>query len=96
MVTLSIAFCVALSLLVAWTVVVPLCRSADEQPSASFSAESVNLNDQQERCIQVLKDLELDLATGKLTADEYSRMRASVGQELLGIVDKIQSLESAT
>ena len=50
------------------------------------------LHDQRERCLQVLRDLELDQATGKVNGEEYARMRAAVGKELLAIVDQLKTI----
>lgn len=94
MLTISILLCLALSFGIAWAVLFPLFQSDSADVQSSASAETSALSDQRERCIQVIKDLELDLATGKLTSEEYSRMRSSVGQELLSIVDKLKALSS--
>jgi hypothetical protein len=82
--------CLLICLLGVWYVFMPYFEGASgsnlESNSKSFSA----LQDQRERCLQVLRDLELDKATGKVSSEEYARMRASVGKELLVIVDQLK------
>ncbi len=80
--------CFMFSAAVTWFILRP---HFDAEQVATTGATDTSLADQRERCIQVLKDLELDLATGKVSAEEYARMRASVGHELLGIVDRLKN-----
>ena len=87
----AVVACFVLTLAVSWWVLRPHFDPSLSASSLSDAPVQTTLQDQRERCVQVLKDLELDLATGKLSADEYARMRASVGHELLTIVDKIKS-----
>ena len=47
------------------------------------------LLEQKERFLQVLKDLELDFATGKLTQEDYNQMRNSISLELAGVLKKL-------
>ena len=96
MMILSASICLVLSLVIAGAILLPLFQNDAGDTQLATSAESSALNDQRERCIQVIKDLELDLATGKLTSEEYTRMRSSVGQELLSIVDKLKALGSVS
>lgn len=96
MLTLSIFLCLGLSLAIAGAILLPFFRIDSGDSHLAVTAESSALNDQRERCIQVIRDLELDLATGKLTSEEYTRMRSSVGQELLSIVDKQKGLASVS
>lgn len=87
---MAAVFCFSLSAAVMWFLIRPHFDENESGVSASPVIDSV-LSDQRERCVQVLKDLELDLATGKLNAEEYARMRASVGHELLSIVDRLKN-----
>lgn len=87
----SVAACFVLTLAVCWWILRPHFEPTLSASSFSDAPVQSTLHDQRERCVQVLKDLELDLATGKLSPEEYARMRASVGHELLTIVDKIKS-----
>lgn len=89
--SVALVACFVLTLAVSWWVLRPHFDANGSTSSFQDTTVQATLNDQRERCVQVLKDLELDLATGKLSADEYARMRASVGHELLTIVDKIKS-----
>jgi hypothetical protein len=83
------------TLLLAYSVLYPILsnsesdQSSEEKSAQEGKSERANLNDQRERCIQVLRDLELDFATGKITHDEYQKIRSSVGRELIAIVDAL-------
>lgn len=79
--------CLIVCLVASYYLMVPFFR-ADLLVSEGDGKASA-LQDQRERCVQVLRDLELDRATGRLTDEEYQKMRASVGQELFAIVDKL-------
>jgi len=79
-----IAACLSFAFLCAYLLVNPHLYSRTVVPEAEGS--TLNLLDQKERCLQVLKDLELDFSTGKLEASEYKRMKGSVSSELAGIL----------
>lgn len=80
--------CFLLALVCAFLLIRPHLYSKAITTETETISQS-NLLDQKERCLQVLKDLELDLATGKLEEDEYSRMKTSVSSELAGILAAI-------
>jgi hypothetical protein len=86
--TILLIPCLIICLASAYYVVTPLFSS--EASYAGNSTQASTLQDQRERCIQVLRDLELDSSAGRLSAEDYQKMRASVGQELLAIVDQLK------
>ena len=53
------------------------------------------LLEHKERSIQVIKDLELDRATGKISDAEFERMRTALTAELASILARIDSDSSA-
>ena len=86
--TIFLISCLLICLASAYYVVAPFFSS-----SVSFAgnnSQASTLQDQRERCIQVLRDLELDSSAGRLSPEDYQKMRASVGQELLAIVDQLK------
>jgi hypothetical protein len=60
--------------------------------SASALADDelrAGLSDQRERFVQVLRDLELDFQTEKISAEDYASMRASVSAELGQVLSRL-------
>jgi len=82
-------FAFILSLLCVGAILRPLLVNQTALPESSQDLASKGLVEQKERFVQVLKDLELDFATGKLTQDDYTQMRNSISLELAGILKKL-------
>jgi hypothetical protein len=85
-----------LAVIVAWALAVPHLRAA----SASAAPVSTGgvfeaLLEQKSRCMQLLKDLELDFSTGKLSDSDYSRMRTSLTSELAQLLTRIDESRSS-
>ncbi len=59
--------------------------------AAGPTSEMQSLQEQKERCLQVLKDLELDFQTQKVSPEEFERMGHAVKSELAGIYEKIDA-----
>jgi hypothetical protein len=79
--------------LVAWFLLQPFC--AEQVTGVSLgrqSAELERLLDQKERCLQVIKDLELDHATNKVSKEDFERTRASLMSEMAGLLERIDGL----
>lgn len=83
---MSIAAAIILALFCAWAIYRPhaaggaiLDRGPAEDPLA----------DQKSRCLQVLKDLELDYNTGKIGQADYDRTRASLASELAHVMEQM-------
>lgn len=81
---------VALSLVTAWFVVGPLLAPREVALRAA-DPERTALLDQKERCLQVIKDLDLDFETGKISPDEHEHMRAQISFELSQILARLDS-----
>ena len=64
------------------------------QSSAAIAREA--LLDQKERCVQVLKDLDLDYATGKIGEAEFQRVRAALTAELGGLLVRLDESQPGT
>ena len=83
------------TLLLVWNVLTPKLQAAalsQDLPGAHLDFQGAalqerreafeGLSDQRERFLQVLRDLELDYQTEKISAGDYASMRASVSAEL--------------
>ncbi len=78
------------TLLLVWYVLTPRLQAAALSQDSSGGAAIVQgrgedfdgLSDQRERFMQVLRDLELDYQTEKISSADYASMRASVSAEL--------------
>ena len=81
---LALAF--VLSFIAAWLLVRPhLAGAALATPALNSGA-----NDAEERLVQMLRDLELDFKTGKLTPDEHAQMYKELSSELAPLISNRQ------
>ena len=81
---------VALALLVAWMLVLPHLSAPTETLTSVVPGGSLqSLIDQKERCVQVLKDLELDYAMGKLEEEDYTETRRRLSSELAALLTQV-------
>ena len=80
---LSLFVTIFLSVIVAWALAIPHLRAVSDT-GGEFATGGVldALTEQKDRCVQLLKDLELDFSTGKLSDTDYSRMRGALTAEL--------------
>lgn len=82
---------IVLAGVVAWYLAVPLWategggRISDDDPVEGLA-------DQKARCLQVLRDLELDYTTGKVSAADYEQTKMRLGVELAAILERIDAL----
>jgi hypothetical protein len=51
-----------------------------------------NLEEQRVRCVQLLKDLELDSALRKISDDDYHQMRQALHSELAGVLARLDTV----
>lgn len=86
-----IALAALLSAIVAWQALLPLVSETNYGDGATALRDP--LLDHKERCVQILRDLELDHSTDKVSKEEYSRMKASVSAELATILEKLDERE---
>ena len=80
---------ILLAVVVAWYVTEPYFAVESGFTIANLDANS--LSDQRARCVQVLKDLELDFMTGKVSEQDYGEMRRSLSAELAEILKKLDA-----
>jgi len=85
--TAAIAFIFTVLLL--WLLVHPFLYAEAETSVVPQSEEQLSLRDQKERCVQVIKDLELDFATGKVIESEYTETKRTLSLELSSLLEKI-------
>lgn len=80
---------------VAWFLVRPYLV-LDDGTSGLVDGEELatTLADQKARCIQVLRDLELDFTTGKISVADYEQTKNRLSIELATILERIDGLES--
>lgn len=52
---------------------------------------SEQLHDSKSRLVQLLKDLELDFATGKVSAEEHTQIKAQLGAELSKVLNTLDN-----
>ena len=90
------------TLVLVWYVLTPKLQAAalsQDLPSAHLDSQGAalqerreafeGLSDQRERFLQVLRDLELDYQTEKISAGDYASMRASVSAELAEVLARL-------
>ena len=84
------------SVLVAWALVAPHLRPATTAQNLDALGGVLNaLLEQKTRCMQLLKDLELDFSTGKLSDSDYSRMRDTLTAELAQLLTRIDECRAS-
>jgi hypothetical protein len=54
------------------------------------AGEVERLHDQKARCLQVLRDLELDNATGKVSSVDYAQTKTQLQVDLAVILERIE------
>jgi uncharacterized membrane protein len=83
-----------LSLIVVWFLLSPVLHApvgdAGGQSEGNSTAAHRNLLDQKTRALQVLKDLELDYAMGKVSEEDYNRTKTQLSVELGGILKQME------
>ncbi len=82
---------IGFALIVAWAIISPLLRK--EVGAMAAPSPYLTLKDQSERCAQVLRDLELDYSTHKISADDYQKTKASLEVELAAILEQSDDAE---
>ena len=85
---------VLISLLVAWLLISPHLKSEQEAVVDADASVKTSLLDQKDRCLQLLRDVELDYATGKIGDEEHRDHRSQIEQELESIYAKLDASEA--
>ena len=80
---------IAWAFVVAWLLMRPHLHPAEGVSLAEENPELVSLADQKARCLQVLKDLELDYAMSKISAQDNEQTKAQIKSELSTILTKL-------
>lgn len=92
--TIGFALSLALAAFVAWSLLAPCFvdagSAAAETPPGGGALDS--LGDQKSRCLQVMRDLELDYATGKIAPVDYEQTKARLTVELASILERIDAI----
>ena len=78
---------ILLSLGVAWYVLSPLL---DQGAPLYGGAEGIDaLSDKKERALRSLKDLELDFEMGKLSREDFDRLKSALSLEAAAVLEEI-------
>jgi hypothetical protein len=81
---------VALSLFSVWYVGRPLLEPLTEQSAESAAgAARLVLLDKKERALRALKDLELDFAMGKVSAQDFESSKQSLALEAAAVLEEL-------
>lgn len=95
-VVIAAALIIVVVLLIAW----PLFRNSSKQRPAGIDTSgadgSVDLESERQNILASLTDLEADLQGGKISQDDYERLKDIDEHRLAGILDKIDSAAAAT
>lgn len=83
---MTIALSIVISIITAWFLAKPFFLEASEDALLANSNDTQSLIDQKNRCVQVLKDLELDYSTLKLSEEDYKQLQISLRAELAEIL----------
>jgi hypothetical protein len=85
---------VSLSVIAAWFFIKPHFENATQLRTHAKNAarnRQDHLLEQKERQLQVLRDLELDYATQKLSSDEYTKLYATLAAELANTIEAVEA-----
>lgn len=77
-----------LVLVVAWYLLAPFFDLPAETDEAIEYADAIELRDSRERYVQMLKDLELDHAMGRVGEDDYKQMKNSISADLARLIQR--------
>jgi hypothetical protein len=84
---------ILLAALVGWYLVAPhLAPEGRDSGGPEGEDLALTLADQKARCIQVLRDLELDFTTGKISNADYDQTKTRLSVELAAILERIDAL----
>ena len=84
-----IAVCAGLSIIAAWYILNPIFGNSTFSAGAGVETTMTVLMDQKDRSVYMLRDLELDYTTGKLSEEEYNSLKLELSYELAEVIKKI-------
>lgn len=79
-----------LSIFVTWYLLRPLFAT-EVLGGGEVVTDRESLLDQKERCLQVLKDLELDFSLAKISEGDYTTMKGSLQRELASVLSRLKA-----
>ena len=88
---MALGLTIVFALMVAWLLVRPHFFTDHSEVILQRETALDALLDHKERCLQVLKDLELDFNTDKLAQTDYIQMKRALTVELSKIIKQIDS-----
>jgi hypothetical protein len=89
---LELLLAVAIVTLVAWFVTEPLRGRRSETTDDSAEAEIADLEARKEAKYRQIRDAEADLASGKLSDEDFRRLDAELRREAVDILKKLDRL----
>ncbi len=88
---MAIYICALLSIITAWAVIKPYFQSIEGTAQFTEKTDLMLLHDQKNRVVHMLRDLELDFSTSKLSKDEYESIKNELSFDLSEILKKIDN-----
>ena len=88
--TLPFILCSILGLVSAWFLIAPHLKASDYNAPEKEDARRQSLLEEKERLIQIIRDLELDHATHKISDEEFEVMNSRLRFDL---VETLKQLE---
>ncbi len=82
----------ALTFVLLWFILSPVLHVDRREVLSVLGDGERTLTDQKERCIQVLRDLDLDFETQKILESDYQFMKSQISHELAGILERLDLL----
>lgn len=95
---MNMLICAALSFVCAWYLLKPMFSASEMFSQTADQTSLMVLLDQKTRSINMLRDLELDYSTSKLSKEEYDSIKAELSfdlAEVMGKIDKSGSVHSS-
>lgn len=88
---MSVIFALLLSTFAAWFILKPHFSKNNVKAAGTEASSEAQLLDQKDRFLQMLRDLELDFATAKLSETDYQQSKRELSIELASIINKIDA-----
>lgn len=92
---MAAVFALVITLVVVFIVVKPFFYAEVPAGFAEEGEDIVSLGDRKERCVQALKDLEMEYTTSKIAEDHYTEAKQKLSVELSSILARVDQSSDA-
>ena len=92
--SMALVFSILASFVVAWFIVTPLFGGNELLSSGDVLPHDA-LRDQKDRFVQMLRDLELDFATAKVSSSDYEQTKYELSLQLAEILKRLEVRDNA-